>query len=215
MIERAIAAEKDGNVAVFYINKEKSSKLFPVQWLQLPKLRDSLHDYTHNIANDNSPVKQHGGIEKRSLADATSGDIPFSQTSKTLIGTASFENNIPQTSEKGNKQTRFSLCERDAAGEQVRFGQREKDELRARLNTAINRTAPSGEMIYARETPPIFVDIGLQPYPMTMGQGHIRKGTIDIKDASHALGINGLIDAIDGLNDPIAIIASETHPLDN
>lgn len=123
--------------------------------------------------------------------------------------------NIPQTSEKGNKQTRFSLCERDAAGEQVRFGQREKDELRARLNTAINRTAPSGEMIYARETPPIFVDIGLQPYPMTMGQGHIRKGTIDIKDASHALGINGLIDAIDGLNDPIAIIASETHPLDN
>lgn len=32
------------------------------------------------------------------------------------------------------------------------------------------------------------------------------------KDPDHALGVDLLVDSIDGLNDPIAVIASETHP---
>ena len=57
LLTNAIQAETSGSVGVYYLDKNKTTRLLQHQGLQLPNILQNSSGYIHSITEPNSPVK--------------------------------------------------------------------------------------------------------------------------------------------------------------
>lgn len=144
----------------------------------------------------------------------------FHEASQRANGTQSNESKPSKTkarkpettkslTEKSRKNMRYSAKKKTADGGSLydytkSFAQQIDDWIAGNF--------PARDTLLIGKTPAIFQKIGFNALPMTINQTHIDYAINGTKNAEHTIGMDMLKQLPEALKEPIAVIASETHP---
>ena len=111
------------------------------------------------------------------------------------------------TFDRGNADIRYSAKKKAAKNGSYDF----KKSFAQQLNDWVSGRFPKGDALVLGDTPEVLQKIGLDNLPMTINQKHIDYVLNGTKDAGHAFGADVLKQIPAALQNPIAVITSETQ----
>ena len=112
------------------------------------------------------------------------------------------------TFDRGNADIRYSAKKKAAKNGSYDF----KKSFAQQLNDWVSGRFPKGDALVLGDTPEVLQKIGLDNLPLTINQKHIDYAINGTKNAEHTIGMDMLKQLPEALKEPIAVIASETHP---
>lgn len=184
------------------IEEDVSEKILQ-EWKQeeqriTQQAKQLLNDYMHNSKYDGIILAQDEG----SFGRSTDSVIAFSPNQ-----VKSATDNVG-TFDRKNADIRYSAKKKAAKNGNYDF----KKSFAQQLNDWVSGRFPKGDALVLGDTPEVLQKIGLDNLPLTINQKHIDYAINGTKNAEHTIGMDMLKQLPEALKEPIAIIASETHP---